>query len=375
MKITSIRTTPLAIPFRQTFHWAHGTTGGATTILVEVETDEGITGYGESLAWASAEAVTTVIREISEVFVGRSPFDIERGIADALKIGALWFTPRYANQVFAGLEMALWDIAGKATGQPVHRLLGGAVRDDVGYFAFLQGGTPQELADDARRAVEAGTEVIYVKIGYGEAFDIETVAGVREAIGDRRLRLDPNEAWDPLTAIRMIRKLEQFDLEFVEQPTPSHSIDALLQVKESVNVAIAADQSAFTLVEVYEVCRRRAADVIVIGPHETGGLSGLKKAAAVAEAAALKICLHGVLETGITTCAANQIAATIPNLDDGNQIMCQLLAEDVISSPDLTLTNGRLGVIDGPGLGFELDRDAVERAAEHFRTHGPYWEA
>ena len=277
MRITKIQTTPLAIPFRQTFHWSHGTTGGTTTVLVEVHTDEGVTGYGESLAWASADATQAVMREVASTLTGRSPFHVGELIAEAMNLHSMFFTPRYANQVLAGLEMALWDIVGKACGQPVNRLLGGPVHDSIGYFAFLQGGTPQELADDARSYVDAGATVIYVKIGYGEEFDLEAVEGVREVIGDRRLRLDPNEAWDPLTAIRMIRQLERFDLEFVEQPTPSHSIDALAQVKESVGVPIAADQSVYTLAEVYEVCRRRAADVIVLGPHESGGLMGLKK--------------------------------------------------------------------------------------------------
>ncbi len=98
--------------------------------------------------------------------------------------------------------------------------------------------------------------------------------------------------------------------------------------------------------------------------HEAGGLLGIKKAATVAETAAINICLHGVFETGITTCAANQAAATIPNLDDGNQIMPQLLVEDIVAAPDLTPVAGRLPVFGGPGLGFELDRDAVARAAE-----------
>ena len=96
----------------------------------------------------------------------------------------------------------------------------------------------------------------------------------------------------------------------------------------------------------------------------------LKKAAAIAEAAGLNICLHGVFETGITTCASNQSAASIPNLEDGNQIMCQLLAEDLVANPGLALTDGKLPVLDGTGLGFELDYDAVDRASERFTKRG-----
>jgi muconate cycloisomerase len=364
MKITGIRTTPLLVPYKVPYHWARGVEEGATVVLVEVESDGGLVGLGESLGAPDAEAVVRILRGAVPHFLGQSPFDIARLMALARRPVAN--TPRFANQIFTGLEMALWDLAGKAAGQPVHRLLGGAVRSEVQYFGFLQGETAAELAADAERAAAEGFAVIYLKIGRGEALDLENVAAVRAAIGDRRLRLDANEAWDPLTAIRMIRALSRFDPEFLEQPTPSHSLEALAQVKQAVGLPIAADQCVYTAADVYEVCRRRAADVIVLGLHEAGGLLGLKKAAAVAEAAGLCICLHGVFETGITTCAANQLAATLPNLDDGNQIMCQLLAEDIVAAPELTPARGRLPVFESPGLGFELDRDAVTRAAERY---------
>lgn len=367
MKITRVRTTPLSLPYRQVYHWSHGALRGARTVLVEVETDEGVTGTGETMLWGSTEAELTMLRGVASLFEGESPFDIGRLLDRAYRANFLVQTPRYANQVFAGVEMALWDVIGRACGQPVHRLLGGALHDRIQYFGFLQGDTPEELEADARRAVAEGFEVVYAKIGRGEELDLSIVEAVRGAIGERRLRLDANEAWDPLTAIRMIRKLARFNPEFIEQPTPSHSIEALAHVRASVDVPIAADQSVYTIADVYEVCRRRAADVIVLGLHETGGLIGLKKAASIAEAAGLNICVHGVFESGITTCAANQVLATIPNLDDGNQIMVQLLQEDIVASPDLRPVGGTLGVVQGPGLGFELDREAVARAARRFR--------
>ncbi|MDA1348604.1 MAG: mandelate racemase/muconate lactonizing enzyme family protein [Chloroflexi bacterium] len=366
MKITNVRTTPLSLPLRQAYHWGQATVERARTVLVEVETDEGITGIGETMIWGAAAAELSILRGEAPLFVGESPFDIQRLLDRSYRRNSLVQTTRYANQVFAGVEMALWDLIGKAAGQPVHRLMGGSVHRDIQYFGFLQGETPEDLGADARRAVTDGFEVMYVKVGRGEDLDLRIVAAVREAIGDRRLRLDANENWDVLTAIRMINKLAPFNPEFVEQPTPSHSIEALANVRAAVDVPIAADQSVYTIADVYEVCRRRAADVIVLGLHESGGLMGLKKAAAVAEAVGINICVHGVFETGITTCASNQVLVTIPNLDDGNQIMYQLLEEDIVASPDLTHTKGRLGVLQGPGLGFELDRNAVNRAAERF---------
>ena len=162
----------------------------------------------------------------------------------------------------------------------------------------------------------------------------------------------------------MIRKLAAFDIDLVEQPTHAESIDALAQVRARSQVAIAADQSVFTPQEAFHACRQNAADLIVIGLHETGGLRRFREVAHVAAAANVEVCIHGLYETGITTAAANQVAAVTSNLDDGNQYMIDLLAWDVVKSPDLTLQRGTLPVLDGPGLGFELDEDAVARAAQ-----------
>jgi muconate cycloisomerase len=189
----------------------------------------------------------------------------------------------------------------------------------------------------------------------------------KQSIGNKRLRLDANEAWSPLTAMRMIKALSRFDIEVVEQPTVSDSLAALEQVKRSSLVAIAADQLVFTPEDVYSVCRQQAADLIVLGLHETGGIGRFRKAAAIAEAAGINVCLHGLYETGITTCATNQVGATLVNLDDGNQYMNHLLVEDIVKMPQLALEKGQLPVLPGPGLGFELDWDAVKRAERAYR--------
>src|SRR5262249_7378623 len=135
-------------------------------------------------------------------------------------------------------------------------------------------------------------------------------------------------------------------------------------------VAISADQSVFSLYDAYDVCRQQAADMIVIGLHETGGLGRLAKVAHIAEAAGVDICIHGLYESGITTCASMQVAATIPNLDDGNQHMTRSLAWDIVSSPKLTPRTGRLPVARSPGLGFEIDWDGVERAKSALKERG-----
>ena len=365
MTITAIRTTPLQHRLKQPYVWAQGANECISTILIEVEDDSGHTGIGEAMCVPDPAAVERVIRRLAAGFIGRDPFSIDALCAEAYhSCFEAWgaSVPRFGNQVVAGVEMALWDLAGKITKRPVHDLLGGPRHSGIDYFYFLQGESVDELAADAARAVERNAPLVYLKIGRGEKIDLAVVAAVREAIGDRRLRLDANEAWDPLTAIRMIRKLERFEPEYIEQPTPSGSIAALAQVRSSVGVPIGADQSVYTPNDVYEVCRANAADLIVLGLHEAGGIGGLRRAAAVAEAAGIRICMHGVFETGITTCATWHAAVTLPNIDDGNQIMWQLLERDLVASPALVPAAGHLSLPADPGFGMSLDRDALDSA-------------
>ena len=372
MKIARVQTTALALAFKEPYHWAGRVDHAAAVVLVEVETDDGVVGIGESVSAFPAEGTVSALQGVAPLFVGQSVYDIERLITGARYLGGFNHTPWHAGFVLAGLEMALWDIQGKAAGRPLHQLLGGAVRDEVDYFGFVQGDTTDELVEDARDLAAAGYGVIYLKVGRGEVADLRNTAAVREAIGDRRLRLDPNCAWSVAEAIHMIRRLEQFEPEWIEQPTPLQSIAALRQVREAVGVPIAADQAAFTPFDVYEICRQRAADVIVLSPHEAGGLLAFGKAAAIAEAAGVPVCLHGQGVSGITDAAQHHLGLRTANLTEGNQIMHQLLAEDLVSAPDLTPAAGKLGVLDGPGLGVTLDRDAVARAAELYRKDERY---
>ena len=372
MKIAKIRTTPLWCKFKQPYHWAKGVTEGTQVILVEIETDSGITGIAESVASPTIEPILAILKDAIPGFIGQSAYDGNRLIAEYYDSGfnarGTGSAPRYFAQAMTGIELALWDAIGKAAGQPLHRLLGGAVRDKVEYFGFLQGDTPKELAAHAARLVKQGFSVLYVKVGRGEELDVDIVKSARRAIGDHRLRLDANEAWDMLTARRMFEKLKPYAIEFIEQPVPARAgSEALARLRAVTDIPIAADQAVFSPDDVYDICRTRAADVITLGIHETCGVVRFRKAAAVAEAAGVSICIHGVFETGITTCATNQVAASIANMDDGNQIMWQLLKEDIVASPSLVPVNGALPISEKPGLGFELNRDAVGRAAEAYR--------
>ena len=374
MRITELRTHTLSIPHHGRYHWHFGAPAGTNNVLVEVHTDAGIVGYGDALGLRSATASAAAVHSVEHLLVGEDPFRIEYLLNRMYMRGAWNNQRRFANQAFAGIEMALWDICGKALDQPVHNLLGGKVHEEIGWFAFLQGSGPEELAADAQRYLGRGFDVLYMKVGMDEQRDLAAVRAVREAAGpEPRLRLDPNEAWDRYTALNMIRKLAPYGLDWVEQPLTFTDLAGAAALRHQVDVPIALDQALFTEADVLQAIRQDACDVVVLGFHETGGLLPLKKAAAVAAAGGLSINRHGALgESGISTLAALQVLTTIPNLTDGNQVMHELFVEDVLVEGLLDIEGGRSTVPDRPGLGIEINWDNVERFERLFEEVGQY---
>lgn len=372
MKIKTIRATPLYLEFKEPYYWAQGTNLGAKVVLIEVEDENGVVGIGESFGAPNCELTVEAINELTPRIVGMDADQISLITAYCHQAVFASQGPgnhrRLSLQVTAGLEIALWDLLGKVHGVALHKLLGGAQREFIQYFGFTQGKTPDELAKDAKRYVDTGYETVYMKIGRGHQIDLDSVAAVRTAIGNHRLRADANESWDMLTARRMIKALAPFDLEMIEQPVNCSAHAGLAQLRNSVDTPIAADQAVHTVQDVFEICQAEAADLIVLGLHECGGILNFIKVSAVAEAAGLNVCIHGNFESGVTTCAAHQAALTIPNLDDANQIMGNFLREDIVAGPNLVPIEGRLAAIDRPGLGFELDVDGVARAADAYQA-------
>ncbi|MGR3436537.1 MAG: mandelate racemase/muconate lactonizing enzyme family protein [Shimia sp.] len=365
MKITGARVRPLTLPLRQPYAWSQGVRTAFQVNLIEIMLEDGTVGIGECTVAPDQQASAAILRSLLDDLDGESVFDAVPLLARLFQtrwqaLGAN--VPRAANQMLAGIDFALWDAMGKVSGRPVHDLLGGALRDRVGYFFFLQGDDAEALARHAAEGAAQGERVFYLKLGRDEATDLAIVEAVRREIGGARLRLDANEAWSVQQAIRMARKLERYDIDFIEQPVNSFSLEALAHVRQAIGIPVVADQAAFTLHDVYEIARRRAADMICIGPREAGGIHAMLKVAAVCEAAGLPLCIHSSFTTGITTAAEHQIARMIPGLDDGNQIMWQL-ARDSIVVEDLAPTEGWLALPRTPGLGVSLNETRVASLA------------
>ena len=372
MKIISVDATPLIVPYKEPYYWAQGIMDGANVLLIEIKTDSGLIGYGECISTPSPEGVKAFIKEASRFLIGEDTHYIARlmdNVYHALfQARGTCSSPRFGAQVLAGLEMALWDIAGKEIDRPVNYFFGGAVHDEISYFGFPQGENPRQIATNARDFVELGHDVIYVKVGTGVKNDIEIIKAVRAAIGPtKRLRVDPNEHWGVFEIKQILPAVADCDIECIEQPTHCESISALKKIRNKLHIPIAADQLVFSPQDCFDVCKEDAADLIVLGLHETGGIGRFINCGRIAETARVNINIHGLYETGITTCATNQAASVLPNLDDGNQYMNHFLKWDIIKGSNLDLTNGRMKIVSGVGLGFDIDMENVARAHEIYQ--------
>ncbi len=245
MQITAVRLTPVNIPLDIPFLWTGGLYPGTTKVIIEVETDEGLTGLGE----APSDEVMPALRSMADRIVGRDPLDIadlERRCVPPWQI--VQNTDGNAVvRAFGAIEIALWDLRGKAWGQPLYQLLGGAVRKDIPfteYFSFraMADGTPAEMTPEAvvdyclRMREEHGSTFFEGKLILGDPdLEIETVRRMREALGPKAMiRLDSNMQWSLATARRVLRELEPYDVRNYEDPVGTWEEMAALRQHSSI---------------------------------------------------------------------------------------------------------------------------------------------
>lgn len=372
MRIVNIKATPISVPFVEREMFSFGYREGLSNVIIEIETDGGITGIGECMGNPSAGAILEAIKLFRPHLLGRDVFSIEAITIDFYKKARWAYFRNLGNSALAGVEMALWDIIGKLTKQPVYRLLGGKVRDEISFFTWIQRKDINSMVKEAQEAVEKGARTLYLKVGFDPKEDVRMVADIRAAVGDNvNIRLDPNEAWNEGLAKVMINQLEKYDIELVEQPISRLQVDALTRLRKSTRVRIAADQAAWIAEDCMDILSRKACDVLITDAHRVGGLLALKKVAAACQMADVPFCRHSQPELGISLAAGIHVMATIPNLTDGNQTYASLLADDIVEEkmkPDVE----KMNVIEEPGLGVHLNRDKLNRYAELYHEKGEF---
>lgn len=362
MKIKTIEVFPLALPLKKPFSIALGTTTHTFHSIVRIDTDEGISGWGEGATWHVVygydqhSMIWATQRHLAPAIIGMDPFDLERIISTMDKA-----LPGN-HMAKAGVEIACQDIRGKALGVPLFRLLGGIVTDPVEVIAVVDIVPPEEAALMAREALRNGFRFIKIKVGLNVAEDVERVAAIRNAVGpDVSLRVDGNQGYDRAGAMKACRAFEGFDLQWIEQPLPDWDMEGLAALAREFTTPIAVDESIYDVHDVYRVARAQAADVVNIKVPKCGGLTNALKIANAAEAMGLPCFLGGCIESGLGTAAAIHFAACSPNLHAGVEMAgSSVFMDDIVTEPFLA-DHGKMAPPTGAGIGVTIDRDKLAR--------------
>ena len=208
MRIEHLEAVPVRVPYTHAEVSSLVARDGVTDVIVKLIADNGLVGWGECTRAADAAGIASAVAAMRPIVLGRDPFDMEAILRDVFVAGAWQFQPMTGNFAFAGIDMALWDLCARACGQPLYRLFGGAVRDEVDYFYYLRWGTPEEVAEQCRDGVERGYSVFYLKVGVDAAAEEAMLAAVRRTIGPgRKIRIDANQAWTVPEAARLALRL------------------------------------------------------------------------------------------------------------------------------------------------------------------------
>jgi muconate cycloisomerase len=265
----------------------------------------------------------------------------------------------------AAVEMALWDIAGKAAGLPVYQLLGGKVRDRVRIKLVLWAYEIPAVRKLAELLLGWGVSCLKVKVGLDPESDVARVKAVREFAGpDMAMTIDANTGWTLSQAKQSLRRLADTNLVLAEQPIPAGDPAALAELRRETPFPIMADESVFTLQDAWLLTTHRAADILSVYPGKHGGIAATAEVVAVAKAAGLRCAIGSNLELGVGTAAMLHVAAAFPEIDSdsypADTIGPFYHESDLITNP-LDLGPPYAHIPTGPGLGVELDEAQLKR--------------
>ena len=316
MKITEVRLGIISVPLRVPFKTALRSVNSVEDVVVEIHTDTGAVGYGEApptgvITGDTTGAIIGAIRDhIAKTIVGRDVDDFED-----LMI-ALNACIQKNTSAKAAVDMALWDLYGQLYRVPVYKLMGGA-RKSIVTDITISVNPPEEMARDARTAIQRGYDCLKVKVGIDPELDVARLAAVREAVGkDVKLRIDANQGWTPKEAVRILNGMQErgLDIEFVEQPVKAHDFDGLKYVTERSYVPVLADESVFSPQDALTIMQMRAADLVNIKLMKCGGITNALRIAAAAEVYGVECMIGCMLEAKISVNAAVELVQEFQNL-------------------------------------------------------------
>lgn len=375
MKITKITThvvsSKVEKPFTSSRGWLYTTRG---TCLTEIETDDGVTGWGESYGppMVSKAIIDTVL---APRIIGRDPFDVEV-IWEELYNRIKDYGPTGMNiSAISGIDIALWDIIGKACNKPLHKLIGGAFRTEVqayatGLYFYDMDKVVEDAIDEAQDYVERGFRAIKMKIGLGSIKrDYDRVAAVRKAIGPNiRLMVDANHCYNVPAAIRLGRRLEELDIGWFEEPISPEDHDGYVEVTRALDMAVAGGENDFTRFGFRDLITRKAMDIVQPDVCAAGGITECKKIAALASAHGVE-CVPHAWGSAVGLAATLHFLASIPDCPPSlipippllEYEQCENPFRDYLAKEPIYQEKGIVRIPTGPGLGIEIDRSIIDK--------------
>jgi o-succinylbenzoate synthase len=366
MRITKVQAHPARVPMRP-FSDAYSDYPTGQFVLVEIGTDQGTVGFGEAPCTVTVgfygetlETVTAAIRNyLGPKLVGEDPLNIRR-VTSIMSIvhGA-------ASIAKTGVDMALYDLAGKALGVPTSTLLGGRQRDSIAAASEIAIVNPEEMVREAHRLIELGFRVIKVKAGRNVDEEVKGIKAIRDAVGSNiELRVDPNGGWSRLDTLRAIKALAKEEVSYIEQPFPGWDLEGLSWLRKTTGVPVMVDESVWNPHDVIEVARCEAADIINIKITKAGGLKNSLDIYTTARAVGIPCVIGTELESCVAVAAKLQLASSMEDLPFACEFT-ELAFQKMATIETLKLEHGSLKVPTGPGLGMAPDRQLIDQNAVH----------
>ena len=282
--------------------------GGVTDVIVKLTADNGLVGWGECTRAADAAGIDSAVRAMAPLVVGRDPWDKEAIMRD-LYIPGLWeFQPMTGNFAYAGIDMALWDLCGKVCGQPLYRLFGGALREEVDYFYYMVWGDEAAIEAQGRDGSSALYGLLHEGGGRHRGRDGHAGGAAPGHRPERKIRIDVNQAWSMPEAVRRLSAWHAaFDLDFVEAPVPIDPIENFLELKRRVAPSLCVNEGLWRAADAYRIIKSRCADYLCFSSYWVGSLGRFHALVQAAHLEGWLVCKHTHGELGLTAAAGQHM--------------------------------------------------------------------
>ncbi len=359
--IASVEIIKLNIPYKEPFIISLGVIENATNVVIKINTNTHLTGIGECAPFVfivgeTQETIFELSKQVGNLLIGKNPFAIEDRLKEIDKAVKGNYTMKSA------FDMALYDLLAKNANLPLYKLLGGSNSREIYTDMTISIGSPEKMANDAKNFKDAGFPAIKAKLGTTTEQDVARIKAMREAVGDDYpIRIDANQGWDTVTAIKTLNALNKYNIEHCEEPIPHWNNRELVRVRENSPISIMADESVFDHHDAFRLASMGACDYFNIKFSKSGGINNALKIVAIAEAAGIKCQVGCMSESRYALTALVHLVAARDNIVHFDIDSSLMLAEDPVIGGIEYMGKGKWKLADTIGIGADFDPEVLNK--------------